>query len=75
MMGCPVRGCDFASVSGLLVTRHLQRQHLSRNEPGSASYYRPFGGAPLTDVAEYRQKLRARTASNYQSRLRGRRVA
>jgi hypothetical protein len=75
LMACPVRRCDFASPSGLLVTRHIQRQHLSRNEPGSTPFYRPFGGMPLTDTQAYRQRLQAYTVANKKALLKPRQVA
>lgn len=47
MARCPDPACDYANASGIQVHKHVQRVHLSKNEPGSAPWWK--GGA-VTDV-------------------------
>jgi hypothetical protein len=50
--------CDFITTSGIEYTKHVQRKHISRNEPGGDNWH-PWrsGNMPISDVAGTRDNL------------------
>lgn len=63
--------CDYSNASGIEITKHVQRVHVSRNENAGMRWYPDWvkGRMPITDVGGIREKLESRR------KLNGRRIA